>query len=96
MCARRICQPAEKIQQPQRLCVCQFLLKFYDNLQVYVRQKNLSARRKTDSCVPQAKAAVIEGPLTQEEKAKVCAFCVQLRWRWCMSGTAVYALPGRL
>jgi len=39
---------------------------------------------------------VIEGPLTQQEKAKVCAFCVRLRWRWCMSGTAVYALPGRL
>lgn len=40
-------------------------------LQVYVRQKNLIARRKASSCVPQAKAAVIEGPLTPEEKAKV-------------------------
>jgi hypothetical protein len=39
--------------------------------QVYVRQKNLLARRKANSCVPQAKAAVVTGPLTEEEKNKV-------------------------
>lgn len=39
-------------------------------LQLYVRQKNLVARRKS-SVVSATLAAVAKGPLTKEEKARV-------------------------